>query len=883
MLQPLRRLLAFVRRDRLDVELREEIEAHLELRRRQLIEGGLEPERAAQEARRAFGNVMRVRENARALWSIGLLDALAQDLRHGARVIARTPGFSAVAIISLAVGIGAATVLFSFANAWLFRPLAVADPRAVVQVFTSGFEGSVRGGNSYPDFEDFGRTGVFSGLAASMAVQATLTEGDRSDVLSGLLVSPGYFEVLGLEPARGRLFNSREIEAAEHEPVVVLSHDAWRRRFAADPGIVGGTIRINARPLTLIGIGPERFSGTSFDHAAEFFLPATMHGALAAGARDVTRDRRLRAFTVLGRLEDGKPLPEARAALDVLGTQLFRQYPEAWRNRAGRGRSITVMPELSARNSQVDAFVVLGGLLGAVVLLVGIACVNVATVLLARATARRKEMAVRLALGASRGRVVRQLLTECVLLAAAGGLAGTLIAQSCAVAFISFRPDEVPPFNLTVDYRVALFSVAASLLAVVFFGLAPALQATRGDVNGGLKDREPVLRTSWCRFGLRDLLVVVQIAASLALVLGAALMARSLRAVGTEDLGFRRDGVINIGVDVSTIGPDGAARRFVPDALRAVSDLPGVKGAAFAALVPLDGSNHTLGIEVRQDGRAAAETIDGNTITAGYFQLLGLPLLQGREFTDADGSASPFVAIVNETLARRFWGSRPLGGTFYDTGTKRTVEVIGVVRDFRTRSFAERPRPMAWFPAGQRSMHRMTLHLSTGESPAVIGPAVRERLRAIAPAAGLTRATTMDDYLEFITIPQRISGAAAAALGVLELLLAAMALYGVIAFTVARRTREIGIRVALGASASSVARLIMRDGCVLALAGVGLGLIVSVAAAPALASLLIGVGPADPISIAGTAAVILGVAVAASYVPARRALRVDPSAALRTE
>ncbi len=878
-----RRVIARLRRDRLEDELREEIEGHIELRRQQLIEDGADPSRAGQDARRAFGNVTRVREHAREMWTLSALDALGQDLRYGLRMIAKGPGFSAVAVVSLAVGIGSATVLFSFANAWLFRPLPVADPEHLVEVFTGSSGGAPRGGSSYPDFEDFRGSGVFAGLAASMRVRATLTDAERADMFHGLLVSGDYFDVLGLRPFRGRFF--QKDESPDADPVVVLSHDAWQRRYGGDNSVIGSTIRINARPFTLIGIGPPRFSGPGFDHAAEFFVPVMMLGAIGSGDSDVLRDRRSRAFTLLGRLADGVTVTEADAALRVLSAQLFRQYPVEWANRAGRARSVTIMRELDARARPGEAMGVLGAMIAAVVLLVGIACVNVATVLLARAATRRKEMALRLALGASRPRVVRQLLTECALLAVAGGALGLLLAQTSAALFARFRPNEAPAFDLTVDYRVALFSAATSMLAVLFFGLAPALQTTRADVTREMKDREPVVRTRRFRFGLRDVLVVVQIATSLVLVLGAALMVRSLRAVGTEDLGFRRYGIVNVAVDLSTSasrGPD-LSEAFVRDALRAVKGLPGVQTAAFAGLVPLDGSTRHHGIEVQLAGRTVTESVDVNSVSSGYFRMLELPLVQGREFGDVDRAGSPPVAVINEAMAARFWGTSALGSTFRDPDTGDTIEVVGIVRDFRHRFFTESPRPMAWFPVSQQPVQRGTLHIVTQEAPAAIGPALRDVLRTLEPAMGLQGPATMQDYVEFVTLPQRISGGAAAALGLLELGLAAMALYGVIAFTVARRTREIGIRVALGASSRSVARMIMRDGLVLAVSGIVLGVLASFAAAPAFASLLIGIGPADPVSVGVAAVVILLVAATASYVPARRALRVDPSVALRTE
>jgi predicted permease len=811
-----------------------------------------------------------------------MLSAFIQDVRYGLRLIRKAPAFSAVAIASLAVGIGASTVAFSFANALVFRPVYGTSGAPLIRLFTSNSRGGPYGGSSYADYMDFQAVPVFNGLLADAQVQATLSNPERSDVVEGLLVTSNYFDVLGLRPSHGRLFRAGESETSSAEPTVVLSHDAWRRRFSEDPAIVGRVIELNGRSFTVIGVGPPRFVGTSIERVADFFMPVVMQELLSPGST-LLRDRQHRSFTILGRLQPGRTLTEANAALKIVAANLYRQDPAAWGDRTGRGRAVTVLPETEARFASGGPGVVLGiftGVIAGVVALLAIACVNVATVLLARATTRRKEIAVRLAVGASRGRVVRQLLTECAILAAAGGGLGLLIAQSVAALFLRFRPDEAPAFDLTLDYRIFLFSIAASLLTVVLFGLAPALQTTRPDVNAELKDTARPVRVRGFRFGLRSGLVVIQVALSVAFAIGAALMFRSSQAGRTGDPGFRREGVFSVGINLSTIPNRGGAHaRFYQETTRAVASIPGVDRVALAGLVPMDGSNSQA--EFRMPWGSTSPDI--NEVGAGYFALLDIPVKRGREFTADDRESSPRVVVVNETMAQRAWQGDALGKVLTDQNTNELFHVVGVVGDLRHRSFAEEPIPMVYFSAAQRTRPKMTLHVRTQAPPSVIAAAVQKTLHEINRSAGVTLAETMTEYVDRVTLPQRLSAAAAIATGGLELTLAVMALYGVIAFTATQRRREIGVRMALGATRQSVIALIMREGLMLTGVGVVLGVGIALAGASTLGSMLIGIGPADPLSFGGAALLLLLVGAAASYVPARSAAGVDPSVALRSE
>ena len=811
---------------------------------------------------------------------------MTHDIRYGLRMLGRSRAFTAVAIASLAAGIGLSTIVFSFANSFLLRPIHAANPSQIVQLFTSDFDGPSFGASSYPDYEDIrDRTPAFSGLLASTRARATLSDGRRRDLVAGVLVSGNYFDVLGLRPSAGRFFRPEENATPNTHPVVVLSHEAWQRRFASAPDIAGRTVTLNGHAFTVIGVGPPQFSGTSIEQAAEFFAPVMIESLVTPDAGTL-RDRRARRFTMFGRLKPDSTLREAGAALRVVAAQLAIEDAGAWHDRAGRGRTITVLPELEARFADAPSGTVLwifSSVIACVVVLLGIACVNVATVLLARATTRRKEIAVRLAMGASRWRLVRQLLTECALLAGAGGALGVLFAQWTAALFGRFRPDEAPPFDLTIDYRIVMFGIGASLLTVLLCGLAPALQSTRPDVNAELRDAARTARRRRYRIGLRDGLVIVQVAVSLTLIVGAALLFRSFLASRTHDPGFRREGVLNVEIDLSTLPDPAAQARFYREAVESSAGLPGVERVALAALVPLNGSNRSTTVSINHDGSTTSTSPDINVVGPGYFALLDIPVVQGREFTASDRDGAPKVAVVNESMARAFWQGRAIGEVFRDESLKATVEIVGIVRDLRHRSLDEEPRPMIYFSADQRYHRRMTMHLRGSAPVSSMGAAVQTLLHDMHPVAGVMAPRSMTDYMNVVTMPQRIGSIGAAAAGALELGLAVMALYGVIAFATAQRTREIGVRMALGATNAAIARLIMRDGLRLGGLGVALGVLASLVAGPLLQSVLVGVGAADPLSFAAAAAFLLLVTAIASYLPARRALRVDPSVALRAE
>jgi predicted permease len=810
-----------------------------------------------------------------------------QDLRYGLRLIAKSRGFTAVAVLSLGIGIGAATILFSFANAFLFRPLYADQGHDLVEVFTSSARGSLYNGNSWLDYQDYAaQAGVFSGLAAFDGARASFSDSDRPDMVQGMIVSGNYFEVLGLKPALGRFFLPGEADAAASQPVVVLGHDMWARRFNADPAILGRAVGLNGHASTVIGVAPPGFGGTSFDYSASFFVPATMEALMRPDERFVP-SRGGRIFSLLGRLKPGMSISQAQAALDLLAAQLHRAYPEDWKSADGRGRRITVLPELEARHATAGLGMVRWlflSVMAGVLTLLGIACVNVATVLMARASTRRKEIAVRLALGASRGRIVRQLLTECALLAVAGGALGVWIAHSGGRLFERFRMDGMPPFDLTLDVRILVFAIGASALTVILFGLAPALQTTKIGVNAELKGMAPALRVRRLRIGLRDGLVVTQVAVSLVLTVVAGLLLRSVYESRTADPGFRRDDIVNIGVDLSTLpgGPDAHAA-FYREAVDAVKALPGVDGVALAGLVPLSGSNMQYEFLLGAGDDATRILPYVNVVGPGYFRMLDIAVRSGREFTGADVNGGPPVALVNDVMAQRYWQGAALGKTLRVEETGETVDVVGVVRGVADMDFNGEVRPMVFLCAGQRYRARMTLHVRSEAPASAIGPALERALHEINRTAALTPARTMHDHIAFATLGQRIGGAGAAATGVLELSLAIMALYGVIAYSAAQRMREIGLRMALGAPAASVTRLVMHHGLVLSAVGVAIGGVVAIAMGPALQSLLIGVSPLDPATLVLSMLLMIGAGTAASYLPARRAMRVDPMTALRAE
>ena len=818
-----------------------------------------------------------------------------QDIRFGARTLLKSPGFTLVAVASLAVGIGANTTIFSLVNAALLRPLPlVRDESRLVDVNRTRPNGDRFAQVSYPDYLYFrDHADVFDGLAAYDFTPLSLSAGGEAERVRGMLASANYFDVMGVKPARGRFLLPDEDRAPGGAGVAVISHQLWQRRFGGGE-VVGRQVSINGHPFTVVGVAPEGFKSPFIYLAPDVYLPLTAQAQAMPGS-DLLGDRGAGWLGLRGRLKDGASVEQAQATLSVLAGQLQTEFADVERGQGASVRPIGHVPG-EVRSAVVGFMLTLSVVVGLVLL---VACANVAGMQLARAFARRREVAIRTALGATRGRVVRQLLTESLLLFLVGGGLGTLLAVWMNDLLMAFRPAGTlaVEFNLDVDWRVLSFTLAVSLLTGLVFGLAPALTASNPDVSATLKDAAP--RGGGRASRLRGAFVVGQIAISMVLLVAAALCVQSLRSAARINTGFEAEGVYLATVDLSLQGYDETrGREFFRRLKERAAALPGIESATLARSVPLSGL--AFGERVRVEGHEppAGEPppfVLSNTVDEDYLRTLKVPLLAGRDFRATDAEGAPRVAVINETMAARYFGGREAVGkhftllaapTLRGVGRREDVgvEVVGVVADGRYYTLGEAPQPFMYLPLAQNYGGMLTLHVrAPKDAAAPVLAAVRREASAVDPEVPLTGVMPMTEAVGFSLIPLRLAATVVGALGLFGLLLAALGVYGVVAYTVGSRTREIGIRVALGAQAGDILRLFMRHGVVLAAVGVCLGTAGALALTRFLASLLYGVSATDPVAFAVVALVLAAVALVACLVPARRATKVDPMVALRYE
>ena len=815
------------------------------------------------------------------------MNALVQDLRFAVRQMARKPAMTLFAVLSLALGIGVNSSIFSLVNAVIFRDLPGRRTQELVDVYVGEVGEYKYATSSFPDYKDLREwNDTLAGLAAINLTIATYDAGERTQMLFGEEVTGNYFDLLGVKPALGRSFLPEEDATPGTHPVVILGNRFWHRAFAGDPGVVGRTLELNGIYFKVVGIAPDRMSGTFPGVASDFWVPMMMSDALAEES-SLTR-RGSRSLFLKGRLGPGVTLERAQAQFTALTKRLRTAYPE------DDGKlEITLVPSREVvLNPGIDApiFGVAGLLMGIVGLVLLIACSNIANLLLVRASERRREVAVRLALGAGRGRLIRQLLTESVLLALLGGLLGLLFAIWTARLIVTFKPPLPIPMNLDVplDLNVFGFTLALALLTGLLCGLAPALQSTRPEVVSALKDDAAGLGRGYRRLGLRNLLVVAQVATSALLLTGAGLFLRSLGNAQSIDPGFRmRKGVVaQLAVGLGGAYDEAEGRAYFRHLRERVSTLPGVRSVALAGHLPLALSIQVSRVEVQgqpkpKDGEGPE--IDRVGIEPGYFATLGIPISWGRDFNQHDAGAAK-VVIVNETTARRFWpGQDPLGKRirFGEKDDWRTV--VGVARDGKYRTLGEEPRLFAYHCTLQDYSSYMALVVATDGNERAMLEQVRRELDAIDPNVPIFDIKTMSEHLSIMLFPARMGAALLAAFGVLGLLLASIGLYGVVASSVARRTREVGIRMAMGARRGDVLRLVVREGMALTGIGLAIGLGLALAAARLLQGLLYGIGTADPVTYLGVGLLLGTIALLANLVPAQRATEVDPIVALRYE
>jgi predicted permease len=825
------------------------------------------------------------------------MTALARDLRHGIRQLARRPAFTLAAVGSLALGIGLTTTLFSVVNAVLLRETPIERPDELVEIYTSAYD-FPQLTTSYPDYLSIrDAVDALDGVAAHAFVRGILSTGERPALVTGESVTANYFDVLGLRPVRGRPFREDEDRAPGASPVVVLGHGMWQRQFGGREDILGTTVTLSGLDYTVVGVAPPAFRGTIPGIPTDFWVPVMMveqfefSGMQATSDNDpgTTRlDRRgTRWLFVKGRLARGRTIEQARSQVEAVFARLEREHP-VLNEKVGA----TVLPASSIRfHPMLDGYVRAASavLLTAVGLVLLVACANVANMMLARATSRRRELAIRAAIGAGRGRIVRQLLSESLVLAAAGGAAGTLVAVWAGRLVSGLGADLGPvpiDFNVSLDATVLLFAIATSLATALLFGLAPAWSASRLDLVPALKDAAGDGAGRSRRVTLRDALVVGQLALSLVLLVSGALLTRGMLAARGTDLGFDPAPISSLTFNLQMNGYDvDRAMALRTRALEAIAALPGVEAVAVSSRLPLAPDINMTGVTVPGHHAPDADPtpIDAAYVGADYFRVVGVPIVAGRAFTEDDVNGARKVAIVNETMARQYWpGESAVGRVIHDGDLDQPpIEVVGVARDHKVRSVGEAPRPYLHLPAGPS--RRISLVVRTF-TPAVSAlPMLREAIWKLEPDVVFTGEASATEIAAITMAPTILGAGIIGGFGALALLLAAVGLYGVIAYAVSLRTREVGIRMALGAARGQVVRLVLRQGGRLAAVGVAIGTLASLAVGRVLASLLYGVSPFDPVAYGVAAALLVAVAALANLAPALTASRVDPLTALRRD
>jgi predicted permease len=820
------------------------------------------------------------------------MDTLLQDLRQTARILAKSPGFTAVAVLSLGLGIGANATIFSFLNAIFLRPLPVQDPERVVAVFTSDFSGPPYGGSSYPDYLDFRtKTDAFAGLAAYTVAPMSLSEGPRTDRVFGELVTANYFAVAGVQASRGRTFRPVDDERPDAAPAIIVSDGLWRRRFGEDPALVGKAVTLNGHAFTVAGIAPPGFTGLMRGLAVDLWVPMTMAGAIPSSDRLDGRGNRW--LLLLGRLKPGLTAEAAQAELAVLAARLQKAYPDNWTDVKDKCRVITVVPENRARLFPAARGAVLGFLallLSVVGLVLLMACTNVAGLLLARASARRREIAVRLSLGASRRRIVRQLLTESLVLSLLAAVLGVVAALWATNLLVALRPPVPFPvaLDLHLDLRVLGFTVLLSILTSVVFGLAPALRASRPELLPALKDGSGAGERAASHWAPRRLLVVAQMAMSLVLLIGAGLFLQSLGNAHRIELGFDRANLLLLSLDVRLNGYDEPRGRLLYEhLLERASALPGVRSASLATEVPLGlgGSRRGIWVEGYEARSGEDMGVHTNTVGPDYFRTMGIRLVRGRDFTSSDTAGRPGVVVVNEAFARRYWPDQEPIGRHVRLGDESgaPAEVVGMAQDGKYVTLGEDPKPFFYVPFLQRYESGATLHVRTTGDPRGLVEAMRREVRALDPSLPVFDEKTMTDHLGVSLLPARLAASVLGLFGLVALTLAAVGIYGVMALAVRQRTRELGVRIALGALPKDLLSMVLGQSMRVALTGLAIGLLAALGLGRLVTSLLYGIGAADPATFVVVPALLAAVALLASFLPARWAMKVDPMVALRHE
>ncbi|HJZ72934.1 MAG TPA: ABC transporter permease [Vicinamibacterales bacterium] len=884
-----RRLVVLLRRDQFDRELQEEMDHHIAMRAQTHIGDGAAPMAARQNARREFGNSLLLRERSRDAWGLTTVDALLQDLAYGWRQLGHQPALTAMAVLTLGVGIGATTAIFGIVNAVLLRPLPFDAPDRLVRVVSSNLQG-IGDKASYPDFADWkSRNHVFTAMAAFHTDRFTLTGTPGGEPLhaSCAIVSADLFSLLGVRAALGRTFLPDEdrLTGSTGGFVAILSHQLWLDRFGSDQNVLGRTLDVDGRPFTIVGVMPAGFRFPEEAASVDFWIPAAIDFVRRPGTPSMAEERRNHYVTVIARLRPRTHVLDAQSDLATIVRGLNREHPDI------APRIVHVVPELDgvAGDARPPLLMVFAAV-GCVLL---IACANVANLLLARGAARQREMAVRGALGAGRARLVRQLLVEGLLLAGLSGVVGAVTLFGTFGSIVAFVPAAVPRLaDAHVDATMLLFVVTLSALTGVVFGLAPAFQVSHVDMTGALKEGGRALSTGAHHSRLRRTLVIADVAIAAALLVGAGLLIQSLWSLEHVDPGLRPDDVLTFKVDLPYVRYPGAPAqpRFFEALMQRLRNVPGVRTASAVLPLPMDGNIGT-GFDIEGHPMAAAQRplTRYSWIEPEYFRTLRIPLLQGRDFTLRDTLESTPVVIVNETFARQFLSDgRILGlriapgiGNGYPLPPMR--EIVGMVGDVKTQGPMKSVEPLVYVPLAQSPLGSMTVVVQTALDSSAILPAVRQAVASLDRALPIYDVKLLDEYVGASKAVSRFVGVVFGLFAALALILAAVGLYGVISYAVTQRTHEIGIRMALGARTAEVIGLVVGEGLKLTMIGVCLGLLAALAFARTLSGFLYGVAPTDVLTLVLVGPLLLIVAILASYVPAHRAVNLDPTVALRAE
>jgi predicted permease len=895
-----RRIGMLLHRERFAKELEDEMQLHLELRRQQQEESGVAPMDARAAAYRRFGNPTLVRERSYTSWGWSWLEGLLQDLLYGLRAMLRSPGITIVALLSLALGIGANTAIFSLMDVVMLRSLPVKDPQQLVLLGKGNASGitddfGVTQLYSYPFYRELQkRNQVFSETASLFSmrsdVHGTVSDRNQAEPMQVQLVSGTYFPLLGVQAIIGRTLTDQDDSTEGDHPVAVVSYSWWKKGLARDPNVLNRTLKIGDTTYSIVGVAPPEFFGTVVGESPDIWIPMSMVEHVPPHFKGAYSDNFAESLYILGRLKPGVSMAQATTNVNLLFQQILRHLRGSLSQddaKALKEARVSLTPMAtglsSLRQQFSDPLKILMGIAGLVLL---IACANIANLLLARSTVRTREFAVRQALGAGRGRLVRQLLTESMMLALAGGALGVAfaaVASRLLLRLVSGGPEAVP-LNLAIDSRMLLFTLAVTLVTALLFGTIPAMRATRLELTQSLKDRQGAA-TIRGKGLLAKSLIISQVAFSLLLVVAAGLFLRSLVNLTRVDLGFDKQNVLFLHLDESSAGyKDDEPRLYglYRQITERVNALPGVHGVGFSSFVFHEGSWNGS-VQVAGAEKPSDVNVKHNVITNGYFSTLHIPLLAGRDFGPQDTTTSPKVAIISERMARTMFPKGNPIGRHYSIGDKNKPEVIGIVKDVKFGSLQEDPETLDYVPATQDPMYLGDLVVRYTGDFSSVSSAVRRTIHEIDHNLPISNVTTLDEQVARSYIDQRIVAQLSTFFGLLAVFLSAIGIYGLMSYVVSRRTNEIGIRMALGAERMHVRWLVMREVLVLVAIGIAIGIPAALLSSRLVASMLFGLSATDAGSLLAAVAVMLAIAALAGYLPARRASRVDPMVALRYE